>query len=458
MQGTSVPTELLTKYDRPGPRYTSYPPATQFHAGVGAAEYALALESLEDGDPLAVYVHVPFCEHRCTYCGCHVIPTPKHSVSRAYVDRCLAELRLVCARLHGRPLLRSFHLGGGTPTYLSPGELRELIAAVRGAFEPAGDLEVSVELDPRVTTEAHLDALLAEGTNRVSLGVQDTSPEVQQAIGRFQTRDETVRFFALCRSKGFAGINVDLVYGLPHQTSERFLATLGEMLSLRPERFAIFGYAHVPWVKPNQEKIDASALPGAAARLELNTLAHRELAREGYVHIGFDHFALQSDELARAQREGALGRNFMGYTPHRGIRMIGLGISSIGEVGDGYFQNEKKLSTYYRAVDEGRFPIERGFLLSADDLARRWTIHEILCNLRLRYADFEARFHADFRETFAHECAAMDDFARDGLVDVDPLGIRVTERGVFLLRNIAMNFDRYLRERPPAQATYSRTV
>jgi len=453
-----VSKQLLQKHDRPGPRYTSYPPANHFHEGVKAGDYVRELGRVGAREPLSIYVHVPFCERRCTYCGCYSIPTQRHDVSRKYLDYCLKELEMVRGRLESPARVAAVHLGGGTPTYLRPQELKELLGRIAGQFELTEDVEVSVELDPRVTTEEHLDALVETGTNRVSMGIQDTAEDVQEAIGRFQGRDESIRFFGLCRKKGFESVNVDLVYGLPRQRPEGFRATLRDMLALRPDRFAIFGYAHVPWVRPNQEKINPAELPKAEARLELYMLAHAELTGSGYRHIGMDHFALPDDDLSRAQEEGRLGRNFMGYTPRRYIKILGIGVSSIGDLTSGYFQNEKKLSTYYASLDRGEFPIERGFLVSPDDLVRRYVIHEILCNLKVSYADFEERFHLLFSEYFAVEMGDIADLERDGLVETSSEWIRVTPAGTLLLRNIAMPFDRYLRERPPAQATYSRTV
>lgn len=455
---TSIPRSLLAKYDRPGPRYTSYPPATQFHGAVTAADCARELGNVPAGEPLSIYVHVPFCDYRCTYCGCHVIPTRKHEVSRQYLDACLCELGMVRDLLPSPARLAAVHLGGGTPTYLAPGEIEELLGGIRTRFEVIPGAEVSVELDPRVTTEEHLDALLEIGTNRISMGVQDTSPEVQEAIGRHQTREQSVEFFRLCRRKGFASINVDLVYGLPLQTADRFARTLRDILDLHPERFAVFGYAHVPWVKANQRGISAGDLPGAEDRLELYLMAHRELTAAGYRHIGMDHFALPDDDLSRAQEEGRLGRSFMGYIPERDRKVIGIGVSSIGDLGAGYFQNEKKLSTYYGRLARGELPVERGFLCGRDDVVRRFVVHEILCNLKLDFAEFRERFGERFEEYFAGELEDVRDLAGDGLIDVDGGGIRVTPLGKFLLRNIAMPFDLYLRERPPAQATYSRTV
>lgn len=453
-----VPPELLAKYDRPGPRYTSYPPANRFQSGVGAAEYRAALGQIEPGAELALYLHIPFCERRCDYCGCFTIPTRKRSVAAAYAERCIQEMELVSEALPGRIRASAVHLGGGTPTYLEPGDLERLLGAVRRIFDVSPGAEIAVEVDPRVTSEAHLDALVRVGANRISVGVQDTSPEVQEAIGRFQSREQSLRFIALCREKGFRNLNVDLVYGLPRQTVERFRSTLEDVLSARPDRLAIFGYAHVPWIMPHQKRIDPAELPGAAERLELYLLAHDILTSAGYRHIGMDHFALPEDELSKAQESGRLGRNFMGYTPNRDARNLGFGLSAIGELHAGYFQNVKKLSRYAAAIERGELPTERGFLTGEDDLLRRFAIREILCNLRVDFAATEARFGVRFSEYFARELRDLAGLEADGLVALSDRGIAVTELGRLFLRNIAMVFDRYLRESPPPRPTYSRTV
>lgn len=452
--------KLLKKYDQPGPRYTSYPPATQFHQGVGAKEYLHSLEETPPEKPLSLYVHIPFCQQHCAYCGCYVIPTLKRAMAATYVKYIEKEAELVRAALKSPPQVRAVHLGGGTPTYLSPSELDGLMGSLQRLFGLEKDAEISVELDPRVTGPEHLEALKKSGTNRLSIGVQDTSDEVQEAIGRFQSRDTTLRFFELCRTQGFNNINVDLVYGLPHQTKERFRGTLLDVLSLRPERIAVFGYAHVPWVRSNQKKIDPATLPGAKERIELYLLAHEEIAAAGYRHVGMDHFALPGNDLSLAQEAGRLGRNFMGYTAQKDLGILGFGVSAIGGLSSGYFQSEKKLSRYFDRLDKGQLPIERGFLCDQDDLARRFVIHEILCRLRVDYKGFLDRFQVPFSIYFAPEFPALLDLECDGLMVLLPGRLEVTSVGRLFLRNIAMVFDRYLRQgQGQAQAArYSRTV
>ena len=452
---------LLRKYDCPGPRYTSYPTALSFHDEVGTDDYKAELARLRPRghDRLSLYVHVPFCERRCAYCGCFVIPTKRRAVARRYVQYLRKEMHRV-AECVDLSRIESFHLGGGTPTFLSASELEELFESTRSLFEFDGATEVSVELDPRVTRRDQLEALRAMGTNRVSLGVQDVSEEVQEAIGRGQTWEETQACFELCSSLGFEGCNVDLVYGLPEQTAPRFERTLSSVLALRPQRVAVFGYAHVPTVRANQRDIDTSALPGPQERLDLFLMAHDTLTSDGYVHIGLDHYALPGDELAKAQLQGRLGRSFMGYTPFQGTAVVGLGVSSIGDLGEGYFQNEKKLSRYYARLDSGELPVERGCLLSEDDLVRRYVIHEILCNLGLDYAKFHERFGVSrsFVDRFAAEKPALEQLEADGLVELSAAFLRVTRLGRLFLRNVAMVFDAYLKASKSRRPVYSRTI
>jgi oxygen-independent coproporphyrinogen-3 oxidase len=359
------------------------------------------------------------------------------------------------------PRVVSLHLGGGTPTYLRPEELAALCREVEGAFPLAGAREVSVEIDPRVTTAEHLEVLRAAGASRVSLGVQDASEEVQSAIGRHQTWEETAGCHALCRRLGFESVNIDLVYGLPLQSTARFAHTLDAVLGLRPDRFAVFGYAHVPWIRSNQKAIDPAALPGADERLDLFLMAHEKLTAAGYVHVGLDHFALEGDPLAGAQAEGSLGRNFMGYTPFRGSQVLGFGVSSIGDVGAGYFQNEKKLSRYFARLERGELPVERGWVSSPDDRLRRFVIEEILSNQRLDGADFERRSGLPFAAYFDVEGKRLEELEDDGLIERRDGVLHVTSIGRLFLRNIAMVFDAYLESRPagsPGRPLYSRTV
>jgi oxygen-independent coproporphyrinogen-3 oxidase len=451
---------LAARFDKPGPRYTSYPTAVEFNESFGPDEYRvrLAEASRRPGDPLSIYIHIPFCIRRCSYCGCHTIATRKRSVADSYLDHLEREIDLVAGLLGDRKGVKVLHLGGGTPTYLEPAQIERLFGALDRRFRRMEGIEISSELDPRVTTDAHLRTLRSLGVNRVSLGVQDFDPGVQEAIGRLQSAEETVRTFRTAREEGFERINIDLVYGLPRQTLETMDRTLEGTISLRPDRVAVYGYAHVPWMRPNQKAIDPALLPGPVERLRLFLRAGEAFVRAGYQQIGMDHFALPEDDLAAAARARRLGRNFMGYTPHSRLEVLGLGISSIGHIAGAYAQNTKKLADYYRMVDAGIPPIERGYPCTADDDIRRHAIHGILCNFRLDFRDFEARAGIPFDAYFREEAAAIEGAIRDGLIARDPDGLSVTPLGRSFVRNAAMVLDRHSKAPAGQGPRFSRTV
>jgi len=454
-----VTPELLQRYDRPGPRYTSYPTAVEFSEDFDPREYADRLGGLPTEQPISLYVHLPFCRHRCTFCGCHVIATPRRDVAARYLEYLEREIEVLDRHLPGRAQLGQYHWGGGTPTYYDPEEMAQLQAAVRARFDVLPDAEVAVEVDPRVTTPEHVEALADLGFNRLSMGIQDFTPEVQQAIGRNQSEEETVRLFDHCRARGFASINVDLIYGLPGQTLGTFEHSVARVIDLRPDRVAVYSYAHVPWIRGHQKRIDADLLPAREEKFELFAAAIRAFRENGYRQIGMDHFALPGDELAVALDERRLHRSFMGYTVQRTPVMLGLGISSIGDVAGAYVQNAKKLKPYYGALDDGSLPVERGYVLSADDLVRRHVIQELMCNLYLDVGDAERRFEVDFQEYFAQELAELGEGpAADGLVLLGPEAIEVTDLGQLFIRNVCMPFDRHLRDKPRERPMFSRTV
>ena len=459
MVSLQVDPQLLQRYDRPGPRYTSYPTAVEFHEGFGAADYADCLGQLPLDQGLSLYLHLPFCEHRCSFCGCHVVITHKREVAGRYLEYLEREMDLVCGHLASRPPVIQYHWGGGTPTYYNPDQIRHLHALVRDRFDIEPGAEVAIEVDPRVTTHEHIDALLEVGFNRLSMGVQDFTPEVQVAIDRNQDEASTRELYTYCRQRGFPSINFDLIYGLPHQTPEGFARNLASVLELRPDRVALYSYAHVPWIRGHQKYIEVAALPPREMKFALFLQAMRAFVEAGYQQIGMDHFALPADELSQALSQRRLGRNFMGYTVHRSPNMMGLGISAIGQLSGAYVQNEKKLSTYYRAIDEGRLPVERGYALSHDDQVRQYVIAELMCNLYLDFAEVEARFGIQFGEYFARELGELATGpAADGFVHLEPGHIEVTSLGQLFVRNTCMLFDRHLREKPPAKPQFSRTV
>jgi len=457
----AVPVELLAKYDRPGPRYTSYPTAVEFHEAFGADTYRdrLALAADDWQSPLSLYVHLPFCEERCTFCGCTVVITRKREVAARYLEYLEREIDLVARALGRRRRVRQYHWGGGTPTYLSTDQIDRLHGVIAERFDILPDAEVAIEVDPRVTSLAQLETLRRHGFNRLSMGVQDFTPEVQTAVNRVQSEASTQAIFDEARRLGFTSINIDLIYGLPLQTRESFGRAVDAVIAMRPDRVAVYSYAHVPWIRAHQKRLAADALPTGARKLELFLEARQRFVESGYAELGMDHFALPGDELARAADAHVLHRNFMGYTTHPAPDLIGVGLSAIGDVCGAFAQNVKKLSTYYDALDAGRFPTERGYALDPDDRLRRHVIAELMCNLHLDCREVERRFGIRFDEYFGPE---LEELARgpaaDGLVAVDGGSIDVTPAGRLLLRNVAMIFDRHLRQRRTEQPVFSRTV
>jgi oxygen-independent coproporphyrinogen-3 oxidase len=448
--------DLVRRYDRPGPRYTSYPTALELHEGLGREAFREELRKAAQREgPLSLYVHLPFCEERCLFCGCHVVVTRKREVAERYLGFLEKEIDAV-ARLLGRGRrVTQLHWGGGTPTYLAPDQMRRLFGAIRDRFALDPDAEIAIEVDPRVTTAEHLETLKELGFNRLSAGVQDFSTEVQEAIGRHQTYAQANALVEKARELGFRSINLDLVYGLPRQTLESFEETLRTVTALRPDRLAIYSYAHVPWLKGHQRKIDTGDLPAAETKAGLLASAVRMLGAAGYVPIGMDHFALPDDELATAAREGGLWRNFMGYTVRRGSDLVAMGLSAISDVDGTFLQNHRKLHAYEKAVEEGGLATERGYAPTTDDRLRRHVITELMCNFRVERADVERRFGIRFDEVFARELQELRPLAEDGLVELDPKGITVKER--LFVRNVCMAFDAYL-GRHRGRPRWSRTV
>ncbi len=464
-QGTpiTVTPELLIKYDRPGPRYTSYPTAVEFSDSYTEADYRAALEEAASRrhEPLSLYLHLPFCEERCTFCGCNVVITRKRPVAAEYLQYLHREIRAVAALLGGRRNIVQYHWGGGTPTYHSPEEMRALQAVVREHFDIPPDAEIAIEIDPKVTTREQIDTLKELGFNRLSMGVQDFAPEVQRIVNRNQTEEETRVLYDYCRSAGFHSINLDLIYGLPRQTVPAFARTLDSVIGLRPDRVAVYSFAHVPWIKGNQKVIDVADLPSPQAKMELFCLAREAFLRAGYRAVGMDHFALPEDELSQAIENRTLHRNFMGYTVKAAPDVVGLGISAIGDVSNAYAQNVKKLTAYYRALDQGRLPVERGYRLSQDDLIRRFVITQIMCNFYLDKRAVNDRFGIDFDRYFAGELAelgAPDGPVAHGFLTLGEQALELTPRGRLFVRNIAMIFDRYLKQKAADKPVFSRTV
>jgi oxygen-independent coproporphyrinogen-3 oxidase len=455
--------ELLRKFDRPGPRYTSYPTAVEFRPDYGESDYLADLARADEAqdEPLSLYVHLPFCRQRCWFCGCNVIVTRNYEVASRYLGYLRREIELLARRLPRRRRVSQYHWGGGTPTYLSLRDIEALHGAVRERFDLDPGGEIAVEVDPRVTSREQMELFRSLGFNRVSMGVQDFTPEVQAAVHRDQTEEETRSLFDTCRRLGFHSINVDMIYGLPLQTPDSFERSMDVLLALRPDRVALYSYAHVPWIRAQQKYIRPEQLPPAETKLRLFSIGREKMLEAGYVQIGMDHFALPGDELAQALAERRLTRNFMGYTVLKGSDMIGAGVSAISDVRGSYAQNTKKLSAYYAALEAGRLPIERGYRSSPDDRIRREVITRLMCNFCVRKEEIERAFGIRFDAYFEAELAEMaapGGLAAHGFIELHADRIEIVGAGRLFVRNAAMVFDRYLAQKKPDALVFSRTV
>jgi len=454
---TTFDADLVRKYNRPGPRYTSYPTAVQFQ-DIDEPESLLPIDP-DNTRPLSLYLHLPFCESLCWFCGCTTVITRDPKKADTYLDYLEKELALLRPRVAaGRPVAQ-LHFGGGTPNYLTPAQIDRLSDLLHAHFDFADDAECSVELDPRRLTREHVEAFARMGVLRASFGVQDVQDKVQRAIHRVQPHQTNVDAVRWLREAGFGSVNLDLIYGLPYQTVESFAQTIDTVLALEPDRLAVFSYAHVPWIKPAQKILERdNALPSAETKLQLLQLFLGRLQDAGYYHIGMDHFARPDDELAVAQRGGTLQRNFQGYSTRAGLEILALGMSSIGQTEDLYRQNHKTLPEYYGALDAGRLPLTRGYFLSEEDKRRRTIIMRLMCDFALDFDRLDAVLGLDFAQTYAAELTRFDPMEADGLVLRTPRGLRVTPVGKLLIRNLAMNFDAYLQRTDTTQPRFSKTI
>jgi oxygen-independent coproporphyrinogen-3 oxidase len=452
--------DLVRKYDQSGPRYTSYPTADRFHDRFGPADYVNALvgrSQQRPDDPLSLYVHVPFCNTICFYCGCNKVITKDHGRSAKYIRYVAREIAVVSSILETRAPVVQLHLGGGTPTFLAQEEMADLMGHLTKAFRVAQDAEVSIEVDPRKVDPATIAFLARLGFNRVSVGIQDFDPDVQRAVNRVQSEAETLAVIDAARANGFVSVNADLIYGLPKQTVARFSVTLDKVIAASPDRIALYSYAHLPHLFKPQRRIEVADVPSPAEKLAILALAIAKLGTAGYVYIGMDHFAKPGDELARAQAAGRLHRNFQGYTTRPECDLLAFGISAIGKIGRSYAANVKTLDEYYAILDRGVLPVKRGYELTDDDVVRRDVIARLMCDFVLRPAEVEARHGIRFAEYFDLEVAALAPMVADGLVEVTPEAIRVTPKGRLLVRPVAMLFDRHLRE-AAEEKRYSRVI
>ncbi len=445
---TAVSPDLLRRFDVSGPRYTSYPTADRFVEAFGAEDYVGALEHRRDGagkvQPLSLYVHLPFCESLCYYCACNKIITRHHDRAAAYLRYLGREVDLHVAHAGAGQMVSQLHLGGGTPTFLSDEELRDLLAMLRRSFTFDPDGEYSIEIDPRTVDATRLRALAEMGFNRLSFGVQDFDPEVQKAVHRIQPAQQVFDLVAAARAIGFASVNVDLIYGLPRQTPESFDRTLAQVVDLRPDRIALYAYAHLPERFKPQRRIITIELPNGASKVSMLSRSLDAFIDAGYIYVGMDHFALPDDALAVAKRQGRLHRNFQGYSTQPDCDLIALGVSAIGRVGATYSQNAKTLEEYYDLLDQGRLPVVRGLAVTRDDLVRRAVIMALMCQGEVQFESIELSHLIDFASYFASELVALKELESQGLVVVGARDVQVTPNGWFFVRAIAMVFDRYL--------------
>ena len=457
MNKLSVDLNLVRKYDVPGPRYTSYPPATRF-----SEEYdedrlrELIQANRQSHRDLSLYCHIPFCESLCWFCGCTTVITSQHREGTGYLDYLDREMALFCEGGIGNRKIVQMHLGGGTPTFLQPDEIKRLGSIIHRHFGETEGCEAGVEVDPRRLTKEHVTALWEAGFNRASMGVQDNNAKVQKAVNRIQPMDITRASVNWLRETGFESINIDLIYGLPFQTESSFEKTLDEIMGLSPNRLAVFSYAHVPWIKPAQKILERNNLPTPETKLNLLKLIIEKLTSGGYVYIGMDHFARPDDELAVAQNQKTLQRNFQGYSTFGGADIHAFGMSSVSQIPDAYWQNIKDVKDYYQSLDDGKTPIAKACLLTGREKKHRTVITRLMCDLSLDYDDLSSNLDINFREEFATTLEGLEDMENDGLLRRNESGLTVTDAGRLFIRNIAMRFDPEIES--SSTTRYSRTI
>ncbi len=438
--------EILKKYNKPGPRYTSYPTAPNFKTNFPHAKYIdeiIRTNGNESNSPLSIYCHIPFCDTLCYFCGCNTIISNNRERVSKYVDFLKEEIDLMLTYLNTERKVNQFHWGGGTPTHLIPEEILDLKNFINERFNFAPNAEQSCEIDPRGLTFEHMHTLKSTGFNRISFGVQDFNPVVQKAINRIQPEELTRKVVQWTKDLGFNSVNLDLIYGLPHQNVSEFEVSIDKIIDINPERIALFNFAYVPWMKEHQKLIDEKALPSAEEKLEIFEMAITKLTDAGYVFIGMDHFAKEDDELTIALREKKLQRNFQGYTTNAGADLYAFGLTSISQHGRTYAQNHKTEKEYFSAIDKGFLPISKGYILSEDDLLRRKVIMKIMCDFQLNYSEIENEFQINFKEYFKSSLEKLDTFLNDQLLIFTDNGFKVTEKGIFVIRNIAICFDAF---------------
>lgn len=456
----NIDIDLIKKYDRPGPRYTSYPTAPQFNSSFTPLNFREEIErtnNQEYSPDLSLYYHLPFCDTLCYFCGCNMIITRSRERIKDYLTHLKKEIDLVRSLVRDERKAVQLHWGGGTPTHLNPDEINELISFINSRFEFLPGSEKGCEIDPRGLEKEHLQALFNGGFNRISMGVQDFNETVQKAVNRIQPEELTLQVVNWVREIGFSSINLDLMYGLPFQTLSTFEKTVEETIKLSPDRIAVFNYAHVPWMKKHMELIKAEDLPKPEEKLSILKMTIEKLTSAGYVFIGMDHFAKPEDEMAIALKEKKLYRNFQGYSTHSGTDLYGFGITSISQIGNVYAQNVKKEKEYFEHLQNGLIPVEKGYRLNEDDILRRHVITRVMCDFELDFSQVESEFSIKFENYFSYGLNSLKEMVDDGLIEIAGRKILVTDMGRLLIRNVAMAFDGYI-ERKEDTGKYSRTV
>lgn len=455
-----VDIDILKKYTKAGPRYTSYPTAPIFSDEFGSADFERKIrETNEAKNPpdLSLYFHLPFCRSVCYFCGCNVVYTKKGEKADRYLDYLEKEVRMIAShQKKGREVVQ-LHFGGGTPTFLSTDQLKRLHRVIIDNFDLSPDIEAGVEIDPREASDDHIRTLRAIGFNRISMGIQDFDEKVQKSVHRVQTEELSRHVIDVCRKENFESINIDLIYGLPHQSVKSFEKTVDKIIEINPDRMAVFNFAYVPWMKPIQKMINEKDLPSAEEKFDILKMVIEKFTSAGYVYIGMDHFAKPEDELFVAQKEKTLYRNFQGYTTKAGCDLYGIGVTSISQVGNCYAQNKHELPDYYQAIEEGKLPVYRGYELNRDDIIRRYVITRIMCDFELEFSDVEEKFDIDFKSYFPEELKDLEPMTDDHLLTLSDDKIVISEFGRILIRNIAMVFDIYLRK-SGKEMRFSKTV
>ncbi len=454
----AITKEILLKYDTPGPRYTSYPTVPEWLNEVPPVVYKTKLNAFgQSPKTLSLYIHLPFCESLCSFCGCNVaIRKKEEKYGNEYLDFIFQEMDLISASMRVKKCVRQLHWGGGTPTFLNEDQLERLFKKIQNSFDIDFNAEIAIEIDPRTIDRSKLKKLRGLGFNRISLGVQDFDPQVQKAVNRIQPFELVEHCSLLCRELKFQSMNFDLIYGLPDQTRKSFQPTIEKVMQLRPDRIALYSFAYVPWLKKHQNKLIADDLPTSDEKLEIFLQSRQQLLQNGYRAIAMDHFALETDEMAQAFNEGTLYRNFMGYTIKPADEYVGLGVSSIGFLENTYVQNHKTIPQYYASLKQNELPVERGKILSLDDQIRRWVINHLMCRFEIDKNDFRRSFQQEFDSYFQKEQDHLIQCVEDELIFLSSDGIKVTELGKIFIRNVCMGFDWYLRQSQGQR--FSRTV